>query len=127
VSFFTAFRKEIDREFLASPIESGLLIRCMILDVEQAPADIKKVFAERTDSPVTVATIDARTEGVRDRIVACRADVQERFQGDMLKATELQFTYATILSAVLEISLGGKIDLDMLRPKIVSLIRKTIQ
>jgi hypothetical protein len=43
-----------------------------------------------------------------------------------MKATDLQFMYADVLRAVLAVSLGGDIEADILRPKIVSIIKKSI-
>jgi len=76
---------------------------------------------------VSVAMFEPRSGRPYELFIACRPDVQERCQGDTMKATELQFMYADILRAVLMIVLGGNIEAEMLRPKIVSLIRKTIQ
>jgi hypothetical protein len=60
-------------------------------------------------------------------LIGCRPDLQERCQGDTMRATELQFIYADVLRALLAMALGGDIEAALLRPKIVSLIRKTIQ
>lgn len=45
----------------------------------------------------------------------------------MLRGTELQFMYAEVLRALLAVALGGNIELELLRPKIVRLVRKTIK
>ena len=58
--------------------------------------------------------------------IACRKDLQERCQGDPMKATELQFMYADILRSVIAAALGGDIEAELLRPKLASIIRKTI-
>jgi hypothetical protein len=104
--FFTAFREDMDREFLSSPIESGIYIRCTIIDMTDAPEDIRQILQGQSEGPVSVAMFEPRSGRPYELFIACRPDVQERCQGDTMKATELQF---------------------MLRPKIVSLIRKTIQ
>jgi hypothetical protein len=43
-----------------------------------------------------------------------------------MKGTELQFMYADVLRALFALALGGDIESEVLRPKIVSIIRKTI-
>ena len=43
-----------------------------------------------------------------------------------MRATDLQFMYADVLRALLTVVLGGDIESEVLRPKIVSLIKRTI-
>jgi hypothetical protein len=125
-SFFVGFREDIDREFLSVPLENALYIRCSLIDVANAPEDIKVVFGDIQNAAVRVAS--ARDSGGQghDIFIGCRPDLQELCQGDMLRGTELQFMYAEILRALLAVALGGDIESEVLRPKIVRLIRKTI-
>jgi len=124
--FFVGFREDIDREFLSVPLESALYIRCTFIDVANAPEDIKTAFGDIQNSAVRVASApDAGGRG-HDIFIACRPDLQERCQGDMLRGTELQFMYAEVLRALMAVALGGDIEMEVLRPKIVKLIRKTI-
>lgn len=125
--FFAGFREDINREFLLVPLESGLYIRCSIVDVSKAPEDIQRVLGTPSESPVSIAMFDPRSGRAHDMFITCRPDLQECCQGDTMKATELQFMYADVLRALLTMALGGKIEAEVLRPKIVSLIRKTIQ
>ncbi len=124
--FFTAFRGDIDRMFLSSPIENGLFIRCSIVDSAKAPADIRAVLQNNTDVPVTVAMFEPKSDQPRELIIACRDDLQSRCHADPMKATDLQFMYTDVLRALLIVVLGGDIESAVLRPKIVSLITRTI-
>ncbi len=125
-SFFVGFREEIDREFLAAPLENALYIRCSIVDLSKAPNDIREQLTVPDAGAVSMSVRRRASGQTHDIFIACSPDVQERCQGDMLKATELQFMYADLLRALLVITLGGEIESEVLRPKIVSLIRKTI-
>lgn len=124
--FFMAFRRDIDRMFLSSPMESGLFIRCSIVDSAQAPKDIQAALQNNTDVPITVAMFEPKSDEPRELIIACRDDLQSRCHADPMKATDLQFMYADVLRALLTVVLGGDIDSAVLRPKIVSLIARTI-
>jgi tetratricopeptide (TPR) repeat protein len=125
-SFFTGYRAEIDQEFLPA-LENGTFVRCCILDMEHAPADIRERFVQvAAEAPVVVAQIEADSGRPHELIIACRPDVQQQCHGDPLRATELQFMYADVLRAVLRAALGGQIESDILRPKIISLLRSTI-
>jgi len=78
--------------------------------------------------PVMIAMFDPSRSGRPSELfIACREGLQERCQGDPMKATDLQFMYADILRAVLAVALGGDIEAEVLRPKIVSIMKKTIQ
>lgn len=126
--FFSAFRKDIDRVFFSSPIESGIFVRCSIVDMTDAPDDIRAML-EGNDAvgPVVVATLEPAANRPRSLFIACREDLPERCQGDPMKATELQYMYADVLRSVIAVALGGDIEAEVLRPKIVTIIRKTIQ
>jgi tetratricopeptide (TPR) repeat protein len=127
VSFFTGYRMEIDQEFLARPLKEGTYVRCNILDVAEAPADIREQLQDAaSDAPVAIVFFESGAERTHELIIACRSDVQEKCQGDPLRATELQFMYADVLRAILQVVLGGQIESEVLRPKIVSLLRSTI-
>jgi tetratricopeptide (TPR) repeat protein len=127
VSFFTGYRMEIDQEFLARPLQDGIYIRCNILDVAEAPADIREQLENAaTDAPVVIVFFEPNAGRTHELIIVCRPDIQQRCQGDPLRATELQFMYADVLRAVLQLVLGGQIESELLRPKIVSLLRSTI-
>ena len=125
--FFVAFRKDIEREFLSSRMDSGLFIRCSIVDATQVPDDLRAILAQNADVPVTVAMFDPRSDRPRELIIACRGDLQERCRGDTMQATDLQFMYADVLRPLVTVALGDDIELEVLRPKIVELIKKTIQ
>ena len=126
-SFFMGYRMEIDREFLASSLKEGTYIRCSIIDMAEAPSDIRQQLEEvASDAPVAIAYFGASSGEPHELIVACRPDVQQRCQGDPLRATELQFMYADVLRAVLDATSGGQIEFEVLRPKIASLLRSTI-
>jgi tetratricopeptide (TPR) repeat protein len=125
--FFIAFRKDIEREFLSGSMDSGLFIRCSIVDAAQVPDDLRAVLEQNADVPVTIAMFDPKSDRPRELIIACREDLQERCRGDTMQATDLQFMYADVLRALMTIALGGDIEPEVLRPKIVALIKKTIQ
>jgi tetratricopeptide (TPR) repeat protein len=126
-SFFTGYRQEIYRDFLAGPIEGGTYIRVSVLDMAQAPADIRQQLEQAaSDAPVAIAHFGQTSQSPRHLIVACRPDVQQRCQGDPLKATDLLYMYADVLRAVLQLGFGGDLEDEVLRPKIVSLLRSTI-
>lgn len=125
-SFFVGFREEIDREFLAVPLENALYIRCSIVDLSQAPADIHAAFGSSREIPIGVAVMPRSGAQPHDVLIACQPDLQGRCQGDMLRGTELQVLYGEVLRAVLVVALGGDIEPEVLRPKIVKLIRQTI-
>lgn len=126
VSFFAGFRKEIDREFLSAPLERALYIRCSIIDISQAPADVQARLGVSENGAASVA-ITSRVAGEpHDIFIVCKPDLQERCQGDMLRGTELQILYGEVLRALLAVALGGDIELEVLRPKVVRLVRMTI-
>ncbi|MEH2480560.1 tetratricopeptide (TPR) repeat protein [Nitrobacteraceae bacterium AZCC 2146] len=126
--FFSAFRKDIDQVFFSSPITTGIFVRCSIVDMADAPEDIRAMLeGNEVPGPVAVAMFEHATNGLSGLFIACREDLQERCQGDPMKATELQYMYADVLRAVIAVALGGDIEAEVLRPKIVSIIRKTIQ
>ncbi|MDN5005543.1 DUF4062 domain-containing protein [Bradyrhizobium sp. GCM10027634] len=125
--FFSAFRNDIDRVFFSSPIESGIFVRCSIVDMADAPDDIRAMLAgNEIPGPVVVAMVEPASDRPRSLFIACREDLQERCQGDPMKATEIQYMYADVLRAVIAVALGGDIEAEVLRPKILSIIRKTI-
>jgi hypothetical protein len=126
VSFFVGFRKEIDREFLSVPLEKGLYIRCSIVDVSKAPEDIQSVFEADQSAAVSVSMQRRAVGQPHDIFVACRPNIQERCQGDILRGTELQLLYGQVLRALLAVALGGDIESEVLRPKIITLVRQTI-
>jgi tetratricopeptide (TPR) repeat protein len=125
-SFFTGFRKEIDREFLSAPLEHALYIRCSVVDVSQAPADIQTILSASNDTAVSVAVTNRKAGEPHDIFIVCKPDLQERCQGDMLHGTELQILYGEVLRALLAVVLGGDIESEVLRPKIVRIVRMTI-
>ncbi|WP_159008527.1 DUF4062 domain-containing protein [Bradyrhizobium sp. S69] len=127
--FFSAFRRDIDGMFLSSPMMSGISVRCSIVDAAGAPADIRTMLeGNGPQGPVMIAMFDpSQSGGPSELFIACREDLQERCQGDPMKATDLQFMYADILRAVLAVALGGDIEVEVLRPKISSIMKKTIQ
>jgi tetratricopeptide (TPR) repeat protein len=45
--FFIAFRRDIEREFLSGSMDSGLFIRCSIVDAAQVPDDLRAVLVPR--------------------------------------------------------------------------------
>jgi tetratricopeptide (TPR) repeat protein len=130
--FFNGFRKQIDREFFSSPLANGITVRCSLVDMADAPADIRALLqgheaaAGPASSPVVVAMFEPEGDRPTSLFIACRKDLQERCQGDPMKATELQFMYADILRSVIAAALGGDIEAELLRPKLASIIRKTI-
>jgi len=127
VGFFTGYRTEIDHEFLARPLQDGTYIRCNILDVAEAPADIRaQLESGASEAPVAIVAFENGPRSAHELIIACRPDVEQRCQGDPLRATGLQFMYADVLRAVLQLVLGGQIEPELLRPKIVSLLRSTV-
>lgn len=125
-SFFAGFRKEIDREFLSAPLEHALYIRCSIVDVSRAPADIQAMLGGSQSAAASVAVANRTADEPHDIFIFCRVDLQERCQGDMLRGTELQLLYGEVLRALLAVALGGDIESEVLRPKVVRLIRMTI-
>ena len=125
-SFFVGFKEEINREFLSAPLESGLYIRCLFVDLSQVPADVQAMLGDTREAPVSVA-VPHRTVGQpHDIFIVCGPDLQERCQGDILRGTDLQLLYGDILRVLLTVALGGDIETDVLLPKLVKLIRKTI-
>lgn len=125
-SFFVGFRKEIDREFLSAPLENAPYIRCSMMDVSEAPGDIQEILEADQTVAVALSNKGRTASEPHDILVACRPNIQERCQGDMLRGTELQVLYGQVLRAILLVALGGDIESEMLRPKIVKLIRQTI-
>lgn len=126
VSFFVGFKEEIDREFLSVPIQQGLYVRCSILDVSKAPEDIAAMFGTDQSVAVSVSAQRRVVDQPQNILVACRPNIQERCQGDMLRGTELQLLYGQVLRALLVVALGGDIESEVLRPKIVKLVQQTI-
>lgn len=126
-TFFLVHRADIDREFLSTPSAGGLCLRLSFADTETAPADLRNLLAQTTkDRPVAVAASTDENKKVDQLIVACRPDLVSLCRGDPLAATELQFLYGDVLRNVLFAVLGGDINDDIIRPKLVSLIHTTI-
>lgn len=125
-SFIVGYREEINRDFLSSPIKDATHVHVSLLDADQAPADMKEMVDDASEaSSVGVMAFKGKA-GERSLYVICSRNAQQRCKGDPLQATELQFMYADILRALLYTTLG-EIEEDVLRPKIVSLLRSTIQ
>jgi tetratricopeptide (TPR) repeat protein len=128
-SFFLGYRRGLERDFLSSPMDDGVCVRISLLDIAEAPEDIRGKLQEQTTdgSPVALAYFADNSGKASNLMIACRPDAQERCKGDPLRATELQFMYADALSAVLRVTLGGRVDDEILRPKLAALLRSTIQ
>lgn len=103
--------------------------RCSIVDAAGASANIRAMLQGNMDEgPVMVAMFDpSKSDRPNELFIACQEDLQERCQGDPMRATDLQFMYADVLRAVLAIALGGDIEAEVLRPKIISIMKRTIQ
>jgi len=120
------YRDEINREFFASPTEEATILQIRVLDISSAPEDIKDELNAKAQQSSIAVFMNERPNGNLEMFVACREDAQERCQGDPLEATDLQFMYAEVIRAILHMSLGDQVDEDVLRPKIVKLLRSTI-
>jgi hypothetical protein len=72
--FFTGFRKEIDREFLSVPMASGIYVRCTIIDMADAPDDVRQRLQGKSESAVSVAMFEPRDGRAWELFIACRPD-----------------------------------------------------
>jgi hypothetical protein len=127
-SFFLGFREEITRDFLSGEIPGGTCVRIGVVDIERVPNSVRAQLQEAAaQSPIAIAHFrqDERRRP-DDLIVACKADAQQKCRGDPLKVSDLQLMYADALRAVLNATLGGEIEDEVLRPKLVALLRSTV-
>lgn len=126
-SFLIGYKAEINREFLSSPLSEGRVVTINVLDLANAPQDLRAPLEHAAgDSSIAIVYSEDKGDHSRDLMIACRPDVQERCQGDPLRATELQFMYADALRSVLFATLEGQVEDEVLRPKIMALLRATI-
>ena len=94
------------------------------LTVQSAPDNVRQMLQGTSDGAISVAMFEPPNDRAWELFIVVSTDVQERCRGDAMKATELQFMYADVLRAILDIILGGSIEIEVLRPKILSLVRK---
>jgi len=124
--FFKGFERSI-AEILAVPQIPRQELDIHVCNIESMPSDMRPYFPPNfTTCAVTRPTQPPKEGGYVPTFVVCHEDIGRQWRAGTGSVSAVQLLLGETLVEVAYQLLKGDVDLDVLKPKIVGIVRKTV-
>ena len=125
--FLKGFEEQIASEVLGSMKPARRELAIIVSSVAEMPEDIRAfVMPHLEDQPCAVTRPGDMKDDTVPTFVTCRDDIGDQWGVGEGKGSALQIILGMTMLELVYTLLHGEIELDTLRPKIVSIVRQTV-
>jgi hypothetical protein len=124
--FFKGFERSI-AEMIAVPQVPRRELDIFVCNVDSMPPDLRSYFKEDfTTCAVTRPTRPSKQDEHVPTFVVCHHDIGRQLQTGTGSGSAVQILLGTVLTEVVYQLLNGEVDLDVLKPKLMQILRQTV-